>query len=340
MECLHVGEPRSDFSCYEIKIVYFHNFLDLSDAKGDDNVVLSPEFSCFGHRWQLRIYPGGDNSADEEYMSVYLENLESSTVVLNYAISVLRSGRREKLVDCDMEVAFHPKRWIGDHNGIDRYDLLKNSYKYLQNGSLAIMLQLRLAPKLYRQSIYRYKFPYDVKDIFNDKETSDITFDVGGKLFHAHKCIIKANAKDFYVMCEEYSTDSPMLINDVHNSTFSIMINSLYGRDPLPYEWRKYSKLILKAASKYGIDKLKSDAERWYANSLEFTVDNVIGEFMKADGNNHTIVRAAAKSFIIEHGEEVVASESFAQLHESLPLMREVMAATIKASRKRKRDYE
>ena len=64
----------------------------------------------------------------------------------------------------------------------------------------------------------------------------------------------------------------------------------------------------------------------WYANSLQLTVENVIDEFMKADGNNHTVVKAAAKKFIMEHGEEVLASESFDNLYESKELVTEVAA--------------
>eukprot|EP00956_Cyclotella_meneghiniana_P024552 scaffold49424_cov30-Cyclotella_meneghiniana.AAC.5 len=68
-------------------------------------------------------------------------------------------------------------------------------------------------------------------------------------------------------------------------------------------------------------------SEEYYVKSLELTVDNVIDEFMKADGNNHNMAKAAAKKFIIEHKEEVVASESLNRLYESKELMIEVMQA-------------
>ena len=55
----------------------------------------------------------------------------------------------------------------------------------------------------------------------------------------------------------------------------------------------------------------------WYAKSLKLTVDDVIDKFMKANENNHAFVKAAAKEFIMKHGEEVVASESLLLLSET-----------------------
>eukprot|EP00956_Cyclotella_meneghiniana_P021978 scaffold40799_cov31-Cyclotella_meneghiniana.AAC.6 len=60
---------------------------------------------------------------------------------------------------------------------------------------------------------------------------------------------------------------------------------------------------------------------------------------MKADGKNHSLVKAAAKKFIMEHREEVVASESLNRLYESKELMIEVMQALASGdSKKRKRE--
>jgi hypothetical protein len=101
-----------------------------------------------------------------------------------------------------------------------------------------------------------------------------------------------------------------------------------------------HSESIFKAASKYGFARLKDAAEAWYSNSVEFTVDNVIDKFMEADGNDFSIVRDAAKKFMIEHAEEILESEAFDRLRESLPLLKEVMAAVIKNSKKRKHNDE
>ena len=83
-------------------------------------------------------------------------------------------------------------------------------------------------------------------------------------------------------------------------------------------------------ACKYGFNKLKSEAQ--------FTVENVIDVFLKADGNNCVILREAAKKYMSEHGEEMLESESFDRLRESGSLWKEVMAAVIRSNKKGRTD--
>ena len=107
-----------------------------------------------------------------------------------------------------------------------------------------------------------------------------------------------------------------------------------------PEEWQKHSEAILKKASKHGFTSLKAEAEEWYSNSLELTVENVIDKFLEADGNDFAIERHAPKKFMIDHAEEILETEAFERLHESLPLLKEVFAAAIQNSKKRKRHVE
>ena len=52
------------------------------------------------------------------------------------------------------------------------------------------------------------------------------------------------------------------------------------------------------------------------------------------------LVRDAAKKFMIENAAEIVETEAFERLHESLPLLKEVFVAASQNSKKRKRDNE
>jgi hypothetical protein len=141
-------------------------------------------------------------------------------------------------------------------------------------------------------------------------------------------------------MCEAFSKTTPMPINDVEPAVFETMLATFHGKYIAPEIWKANSEALLKASGKYGFSKVKSEAEVWYTSSLHLTVENVIDEFLKADGNNFACVREATLKFIAKHGEEVTSTDSFARLHESLPLMKEVMAAVAQNSKKRKRnDY-
>jgi len=334
-----MGTPPSNYECWESKIFHVHNFLDLPDTKDDANVVKSPKFKCFGHTWRLEVYPGGDDdAADDGCISVYINNLSEESVTLDYQIAVLNADGNESHWKAQgKELFFYEKDNWGEKNIVSRATLVGNQSKYFDNGSLKIKVKLRLSKGCYENRVRQYLPVYNNMDLSGDQETADVAFDLKGEIMVGHKCIIKSNAKDFYVMCEGYNKSTPMPITDVDKEIFDIMLTSLYGGEVFPEEWKKHSEAILKAASKYGFDTLKSEAEVWCAKSVEFTVDNVIGKFMEADGNGYALIKAAAKKFIMEHGKDVVASESFDLLHESKELSREVMAAAFDNNKKRKR---
>eukprot|EP00956_Cyclotella_meneghiniana_P034203 scaffold102385_cov55-Cyclotella_meneghiniana.AAC.4 len=354
MECLHIGTPPSALGCWESKTIYVHDFLNLSDTKSDDNVVYSPEFKCFGHFWKLVVFPGGSEVASDGNVSLFIDNMSGETITTDCKISVLKkdgntsqySKLMKKITFAKNSVNYELKKGesysYGSHSLIKREIIVGSPSDFLYHGSLRIKVQMRLSAGCYHNRIRR-DFPEpDFVHIFGDDETTDIAFDLKGKIILAHKCIIKCKANDLYVMCEAYNKTTPMPIDDVDEVVFEIMLVSLYyGGDLFPEEWQNHSEAILNAAGKYGFDALRSEAEVWYSKSLKFTVDNVIGEFMKADGNNHALVKAAAKKFMMKHGEEIVASESFHLLYESKELVREVMAgmaASFQNSKKRKRD--
>ena len=75
---VHAGTPPGPLSDWVARKVHFHNFEGLPTER--DEPVYSPEFSCFGHRWTVRIVPGGVNKSKEGYVAVYLSNESSESI--------------------------------------------------------------------------------------------------------------------------------------------------------------------------------------------------------------------------------------------------------------------
>ena len=59
-----------DWKSFEVS---FDGFANLPAKKGVD--IFSPEFACFGHKWRLSIYPGGNRSSKNGMVSIFLELL-------------------------------------------------------------------------------------------------------------------------------------------------------------------------------------------------------------------------------------------------------------------------
>eukprot|EP00956_Cyclotella_meneghiniana_P024574 scaffold49508_cov47-Cyclotella_meneghiniana.AAC.7 len=346
MDCLHIGTPPPEFM--ESKLIYVHDYLKLSHIRSNANFVTSPRFWCFGHEWELRVYPGGDEESDgsDTRGSIHLRHCSCGEIEIEWSVMLMQDGG-ERFISVDSADAPLNMIFDGpDHSQrfgyiTDREEIVEDPATHLEcESSLGIKVWMMQSSRKRNCVVPQCQPAYDNMEVFLDDETSDIAFQVKGRNVVAHKSIIKAHAKDFFVMCEGSTVESPMLINDVNPDVFEMMLHSLYGGFIPPNEWQRNSESILDAACKYGFNRLKSEAEVWYLKYVEFTVDNVIDVFLKADGNNCAILREAAKEHMAENGAEVVASESFVKLHESLPLMREVMTAALDKkveSNKRKR---
>ena len=62
----------TDIKCFEVR---FDGFAGLPTTKSNDNFTDSPEFTCFGHRWSLRLYPGGARRSDDGMVAVFLRHI-------------------------------------------------------------------------------------------------------------------------------------------------------------------------------------------------------------------------------------------------------------------------
>ena len=77
---VHVGTPSSDFEDWTTAEVCFHGFADFSTTRGEG--VESPLFSCFGHKWKLKLYPGGEEKSNDGYVAVRLSNMSNKSITL------------------------------------------------------------------------------------------------------------------------------------------------------------------------------------------------------------------------------------------------------------------
>ena len=347
MESLHVGEPPSDFECWEsITILHIHNFMGL--RKKSDKFTRSPEFTCFGHGWRVDVSSNSDyDDGGTNPVVVLFRNLSKQKITVSYKITLLKADGSESKWSSSVEEREFGADSCFAADLVNRAAVLVESpAEYLDNEALKIKVQMKLSKK----------YHHNIMNIYQSAKTSDVAFAFEEGILVAHKCIIESKAENLYAICGKFSVASPVPIKGVSKYIFDIMLRTLYGDEVCSEVWQKHSESILKAASKYGFTSLKTVAEAWYVKSLQFTADNVISKFMEADGDGYVLVKAAAKKYMTEHGKEVVATDSFANLYESkklamevaahlcesgsMDLVMEMKAAALENGKKRKRDDE
>jgi hypothetical protein len=66
--------------------VHWHGFESLSAVRGEFED--SPEFMLLGNEWSLAIYPGGDDDAAEEMVSLDLYNESNKAIDIDFRFNV------------------------------------------------------------------------------------------------------------------------------------------------------------------------------------------------------------------------------------------------------------
>lgn len=86
----------------------------------------------------------------------------------------------------------------------------------------------------------------DFNKLVNDKETADVSFNAGRRVFYAQKSILKMRAPDLYELATQFDKDTRMPIQGVDPDIFQVMLKYVYGKVIPPNEWAESSKQILR----------------------------------------------------------------------------------------------
>ena len=109
LEPVHVGAPTGGLSDWVIAPVYFNGFVGLTTTKGES--VESPEFTCFGHKWSVHMFPGGDNDSDDRYVALHISNRteEAIEVIVKVVVKHPNGVKDYRKVVAKSSTSFRPQ---------------------------------------------------------------------------------------------------------------------------------------------------------------------------------------------------------------------------------------
>jgi len=331
---VEVGTPPEKFEGWTTINVCFHGFDELPAMR--EEWVKSPEFSCFGHEWVLTIYPGGEEDSPEGYAGVGLANRSNTSIKIQYCYSV-RDANGKEIVHHEPNT--HELYAKGGKNAYYHADFAKRStlMELLVQGSLVIEVRMKLPPinKSITQFIPTNPIYKNVLELFNDEESADVVFEIGGEQstgtttrkrsktttkFHAHRLILKNNASALYEMCGGSGEEgiTTVSITDVTPNIFKHMIYYLYGGKLSEEELKDNAKDIINACDKYGVVHLKLEAEAAYVKSNEITIDNMMDNLLYADSKNLALLKEAVMDFMIKNKHRIIGKVSFDNVPSSM----------------------
>ncbi|KAF7054305.1 hypothetical protein CFC21_062007 [Triticum aestivum] len=147
----------------------------------------------------------------------------------------------------------------------------------------------------------RPDLPSHLKCMLTDGKGTDVTFDVGGRSFPAHRCLLAArspvfNAELFGPMREK---DMKIIkINDMEPAIFELLIHFVY-MDSLPNDGEDCSTAVtqhlLVAADRYGLARLKQMCDAKLRASLN--TETVAATLALAEQHHCPLLREACEAF-------------------------------------------
>ncbi|XP_044951494.1 BTB/POZ and MATH domain-containing protein 2-like [Hordeum vulgare subsp. vulgare] len=245
--------------------------------------IQSRPFIVGGRCWTIDYHPNGDDSRDEEFISVFLilEDDIKQSVKVQYVFSFIDQ----------------PELQVSKH--IRRREPACFYKQYDVDGQFRFMK---------RESHFG--------DLLQSKEGADITFEVDGEDFAAHRCVLAARSTVFKSQLFGAMNESSVVkISDIKANVFGGLLTFIYT-DAVPEfvdmeadndddEIRYATQLLqfLEAADRYDLQKLKSICEEKLAGFIcRKTVPDIIVvaeqrrcfglkeaclEFIKADSTLH-----------------------------------------------------
>jgi speckle-type POZ protein len=170
---------------------------------------------------------------------------------------------------------------------------------------------------------------HDLAMLSNKQELTDVSFDVDGESFSAHRLVLAARSPVFRAELYGSMAESKMAcitIQEMGVSTFRSMLHYIYhgslpnaSKTDVSSTMAEYQRLLV-AADRYGVERLKKICEdKLCGNGI--TIDNVVSMLELAERHACTKLKASCLDFLSD-GEKfkmVATTDAYFHLMQSVP---------------------
>ncbi|KAK1697126.1 hypothetical protein QYE76_013823 [Lolium multiflorum] len=271
-------------------------------SPADCGCILSSPFIVGGHRWNLEFYPVvcDDKEEDDEFISVFLildpsSATESESVETQFVFSFIDQPELSASTRNRQSQRF--AKYENGH-GEERFakrEVLERS-RHMKNDGFAIRCDVVVVkPDANTREHEHGGIQIHCGDLLHSTEGADITFDVGGEMFPAHRCVLAARSGVFKAQLFGAMDDGACLvkINSIEAGVFRGLLTFIYTGampdlkmadmedDRAKEDEGKTAWLLqlLEAADQYDVQRLKSICEEMLAGRYicATTVADILG---------------------------------------------------------------
>ncbi|KAF7063701.1 hypothetical protein CFC21_070200 [Triticum aestivum] len=307
--------------------------------------VNSDLFSVGGHDWAVGYYPNGDDDDCTDFISLFLsfESAVAEDVKAKFTFSVLdENGEPVPSYShtFPLDTFLSKGDNLGCRNFIKKADLEASAH--IRDDSLTIKCDLTVIHDE-ETIVPPSNLHQHLGDLLNSKDAADLTFQVGGQSFSAHRCVLAARSSVFKVellgpMEESYAA-SPIEIRDMEADVFKSLLHFIYTDTVAPVLDVVMAGHLLVAADRYNIGKLKMICEEKLCSHIDSGM--VATSLALAEQHGFHALKKACLKFLASPSnlEAMMVSDGYEHLKSSCPyVFKELVAGILPAELKAAKD--
>lgn len=161
--------------------------------------------------------------------------------------------------------------------------------------------------------IIESEFSKNFAELFETKKYSDVTFDVAGKEFYAHKSILASRCHVLDTMFTHQMKESisnKVVIEDIEPEVFNEFLRFIYTDNV--QNLKQNAVKLLAASDKYDQPRLRSICERELASTIR--IDTAAEILITADLHNSNALKVIAQDYINRNKEGVSKTNGWKEL--------------------------
>ncbi|CAL4916711.1 unnamed protein product [Urochloa decumbens] len=232
--------------------------------------------SAGGSSWRILYYPNGDQPEAAEFISVFLEFEQGIAESVEAQAKFSLLDRAGEPVPSHSHMTDRRKFCPGD-GGFGYRNFIKRSWLeesgHLNDDGFTIRCDVFVPKELSTEDrpvdpVPLLMPPYDLhlhlERLLEAKTGADVTFEVGGETFRAHRCILAARSTVFeaelFGPMKESADTAAIRVDDMDAEVFKALLGFIYTDrlpDCPPLEQVTLAQHLLVAADRYNLERLK-----------------------------------------------------------------------------------
>ncbi|CAA7041050.1 unnamed protein product [Microthlaspi erraticum] len=332
----------------------------LAKGIGIGKHIASDTFTVGGYQWAIYFYPDGKNPEDNSaYVSVFIALASDGTDVRAlFELSLLdQSGKGKHKVhshfDRALESGPYTLKYRGSMWGYKRFfrrtmleasDFLKDDCLKI-NCTVGVVVSEIDCPRLHSIHVPASDIGSHFGMLLENEDGSDITFNVSGEKFRAHRLVLAARSpvfeSEFLDGVDGVEEDRDIEVTDMEPKVFKALLHYIY-KDALIEDAETSSSSgssvgqaasdtlaakLLGAADKYKLPRLSLMCESVLCKDI--SVDSVANILALADRYNASALKSVCLKFAAENLIAVMRSDGFDYLREHCPSLQSELLKTV-----------